>query len=74
MPSPTLNGTASRLLTVTGMTGIAYTLSWVAGVSIAPVRGGAVHAYVSGPLLLLFITGSGIVLGGPSDQPALNPA
>jgi hypothetical protein len=32
--SPALHGTAHRLLTVTGMTGIAYTLSWIAGVSI----------------------------------------
>jgi hypothetical protein len=30
--SPALHGTARRLLTVTGMTGIAYTLSWIAGV------------------------------------------
>src|ERR1700728_1961028 len=32
--SPALHGTAHRLLTVTGMTGIAYTLSWIAGGSI----------------------------------------
>jgi len=33
--SPALHGTAAcRLLTVTGLTGIAYTLSWIAGVSI----------------------------------------
>ena len=34
MQSPALHGTASRLLTVTGMTGIAYALSWIAGLSI----------------------------------------
>jgi hypothetical protein len=32
--SPALHGTTSRLLTVTGMTGIAYALSWIAGLSI----------------------------------------
>jgi hypothetical protein len=32
--SPALHGTSSRLLTVTGMTGIAYALSWIAGLSI----------------------------------------
>ena len=34
MQSPALHGTTSRLLTVTGMTGIAYALSWIAGLSI----------------------------------------
>ena len=34
MQSPALHGTTSRLLTVTGMTGIAYALSWIGGLSI----------------------------------------
>ena len=35
------------------------------------LQGGAVLAYVSGPLLLLYITGTGIVLGTwPSKHPA----
>ena len=43
--------------------GVPYLLLW---------SGGAVLAYVSGPLLLLFITGSGIALGRLA--PAPNPA
>jgi hypothetical protein len=35
------------------------------------LQGGAVLAYVSGPLLLLFITGTGIALG---TRPASRPA
>ncbi len=34
MHSLALHGTTRRLLTVTGMTGIAYALSWIAGLSI----------------------------------------
>jgi hypothetical protein len=42
--------------------GVPYLLLW---------SGGAAAAYVSGPLLLLFITGSGIALGRPPGHPAL---
>ena len=45
--------------------GVPYLLLW---------SGGAAAAYVSGPLLLLFITGSGIALGRPRDHPAPNRA
>ena len=34
MSSSALHGTTGRLLTVTGVTGIAYALSWIAGLSI----------------------------------------
>jgi len=34
------------------------------------LQGGAVLAYVSGPLLLLFITGTGIALGTSAGKPS----
>ena len=55
-----------RLLTVTGVAGIAYTLSWIAGLAAVAylllLPGLADLAYVSRPLLLLFITGTGLAL------------
>ena len=54
-------------------TGIALAIAMVAsGVPyLSLLQGGAVLAYVSGPLLLLFITGTGIALGArPVSRPA----
>ena len=52
-------------------TGIALALAMVSsGVPYASLlQGGAVLAYVSGPLLLLFITGTGITLGTSAGKP-----
>ena len=53
-------------------TGIALAFAMAAsGVPYLLLRqGGAVLAYVSGPLLLLFITGTGIVLGSSAGKPS----
>jgi hypothetical protein len=54
-------------------TGIALAIALAAsGVPyLLLLQGGAVLAYVSGPLLLLFITGTGIALGArPASRPA----
>jgi hypothetical protein len=52
-------------------TGIALAVAMVAsGVPyVLLLQGGAVLAYVSGPLLLLFITGTGIALGTSASKP-----
>jgi hypothetical protein len=53
-------------------TGIALAVAMVAsGVPyVLLLQGGAVLAYVSGPLLLLFITGTGIALGTSASKPS----
>ena len=53
-------------------TGIALAFAMVSsGVSyLLLLQGGAVLAYVSGPLLLLFVTGTGIALGTSAGQPS----
>ena len=67
-----LAGAASRVLPRwLRYTGIALALAMVSsGVPYASLlQGGAVLAYVSGPLLLLFITGTGITLGTSAGKP-----
>ena len=53
-------------------TGIALAIAMASsGVPyLSLLQGGAVLAYVSGPLLLLFITGTGIVLGTSAGKPS----
>jgi hypothetical protein len=53
-----LSATRRRLLTVTGVAAIGYTLPWIAGLSVP-----------AGVLLLIFITGAGITLGTSTNQP-----
>jgi hypothetical protein len=52
-----LSATRRRLLTVTGVAAIGYTLSWIAGLA------------VPAGVLLIFITGTGITLGTSTNQP-----
>jgi hypothetical protein len=52
-----------RLLTVSGLAGVGYSLSWIAGLAVpapSPGFGAAGPALV---LLLAFMTGSGIMTG-----------
>ena len=61
-------GVLPRWLRYTGIAlAVAMASSGVAYLSL--LQGGAVLAYVSGPLLLLFITGTGIALGTSAGKP-----
>jgi hypothetical protein len=60
-----LRGTGIALAVALLASGVPYLLPW---------PGGAAAAYVSGPLLLLFIAGRGIALGRPPGRPALRSA
>ena len=63
------SGVLPRWLRYTGIAlAFAMVLSGVPYVSL--LQGGAVLAYVSGPLLLLFITGTGIALGTSAGKPS----
>jgi len=63
------SGVLPRWLQYTGIAlAFAMVLSGVPYVSL--LQGGAVLAYVSGPLLLLFITGTGIALGTSAGKPS----
>jgi hypothetical protein len=56
-----LRYTGIALATAMASSGVPYALL---------VQGGAVLAYLSGPLLLLFITGTGIALGASAGKPS----
>ena len=63
------SGVLPRWLRYTGIAlAFAMALSGVPYVSL--LQGGAVLAYASGPLLLLFITGTGIALGTSAGKPS----